>query len=182
MARESTFWKEFDVNPETGLITVEVAGGQKFVLDINAQSPGNRMAAMFHGYVQKIRDAAAVTIYTKNPDGSMSKRPGTAEEKAASVMKVYDVLKAGIGDVTSWRAVREAGDKSLGLLDIQTRALVAYGESIGKAKPFEVVREKLKAMNHVDRMKFVTSPAVLPFFQAAQGADGGEPDADALFD
>lgn len=172
----SKFWKAFNIDVERGLIEIEFFDGSKETLDVNAQSVGNRTAAMWHGYTQKIRDGAAVTVYEGEGDNKTA-RPGNPDEKKSGVLSVLDTLRKGAGDVVSWNARTGSAEKERGGLDVMTDALVAYYESVGKNFPADKIREKLKGMSQKARVAFITQPAILPFYQAQTG-EAAVPSAD----
>ena len=74
------------VNLETGAMTFAVAGAGDFILDTNATPEETRRLAMFHGFRQKIADAAAM------PKGDENNTP---EGKLAAMTAVRDNLLAG---------------------------------------------------------------------------------------
>lgn len=165
----SKFWNSFTTNVEKGTIEIEFFDGTKETLDVNAQSPANRAAAMWHGYVQKIRDGAAVTVYEGDGEKKIP-RPGTNDEKRAGVLGVLDTLRKGVGDAASWTARSgSAGEKDRGGLDVMVDALVAYYASVNKAVEPGKVRDKLKTMTQKARVALVTSKPVIAFYRKESG-------------
>lgn len=163
----SKFWNSFTTNVEKGTIEIEFFDGHKETLDVNAQSAANRAAAMWHGYTQKLRDGAAVTVY----EGEEKKaRPGTNDEKKTGVLSVLDTLRKGVGDVASWTARSgSASEKDRGGLDVMVDALVAYYASVNKVADPGKVRDKLKTMTQKARVALVTSKPVIAFYRKESG-------------
>ena len=81
----------------TGII-FDVDGIGRLTLDVSTMSDDIRTRAMFHGFEQKVRDAAAIG-YTQN-DGTV-RRP-TAREKYDAMRTVIETLKSG-----EWNKRRE---------------------------------------------------------------------------
>lgn len=91
---------------ESGII-FDVDGVGRLALDVAAMSPEIQRRAMFHGFEQKIRDAAAIG-YTQK-DGTV-RRP-SAREKFEAMAAVVETLNNG-----EWNKRREGGVSDGGLL------------------------------------------------------------------
>ena len=90
-----------------GTLRFDVDGEGVLVLAITQLSPEIREQAMFHGFEQKVRDAAAIGY--KQPDGTF-RRP-TNREKYHAMASVIETLDSG-----AWNKAREGGAADGGLL------------------------------------------------------------------
>lgn len=89
------------VDEQAGTITFAVAGIGQMVLDVG-QTKGTNQRAMYHGYEQKVRDAAAIPRDTKTGASA------TPKEKYEAMLEVVQNLHDGI-----WNAKGGASAKAL---------------------------------------------------------------------
>lgn len=82
----------------SGSITFGVAGIGTMVLDLN-KALATSEQAMYHGYEQKVRDAAAIPRDTKTGASA------TPQEKFDAMQAVVDSLHAGVWNVKSSQVV-----------------------------------------------------------------------------
>jgi len=146
-----------ECNVEAMTLTLTFGNGDTATLAANDLSKETRNVALLHGLKQKLGDGAALG------------KGSTVAEKQGAVLKVLDSLREG-----RWNAIRSAVRKGMGLLDLQTEAMGRYLASVGKERPADTVREKLKGMSQAQRAAYMASEAVAPFWaevQAEQAAD-----------
>lgn len=111
---ESSRKSAISIDVFKSVITLTFANGKALELDTATCSEAIREAAMFHGFKQKLADAAAIA---RNPDTGAS---ATIDDKYNAVKEVFDRISSPDGQ---WNKNREGGEASPNLL---IRALMEY--------------------------------------------------------
>ena len=86
---------------EAGTITINVIGSGSIIFDLNAVHPDNVTTAAYHGFTQRLVDAAALS---RDP---VTGRPADPSEKHRAIKQLADYYMSGASD---WRVVRGAGE------------------------------------------------------------------------
>ncbi len=149
-----------EIDEAAGTITYTVLGAGSITLHMDKVHPDNQRYAAFHGFKQRVPDAAALS---RNPDTG---KPASPAEKLAEMQELVDHYESGTPE---WSRRREGGGATSSLL---FRVLVAYkigedgvsdADACTRAKAFIAAFEgDKKALLYSERLK--------PYREAAEAA------------
>lgn len=160
---------------ETGILTFNVEGVEGFTIDTRATSDNIREAAMVHGFVQKISDAAAMPKSELPKD---AKKAATVKRDAMLVVR--DRLVAG-----DWKRPAGEGGGAVSGLIFRAYAEFATATAIAKKKPVpsdEKLREVYGAMDRAKKLSLRNVPEIAEIIERIKSERGDVTavDTDAL--
>lgn len=146
------------------VITFTVRDAGEVRLDVSAVSEANRQRAMFHGFIQRISDAAAIS---RNPETG---QPATPQEKLAAMQGLVEHYASGAGE---WSRRSAGGIAPEGGLLFRALAKL-YPE-----KSPETIREFLAKRSKSEKAALLVTPDVARVAdelraEGARGVDAGE--------
>lgn len=155
--RKSIIGAEWD--RQAGVITFSVAGVGTMQLVLGKCGTELAQTAAYHGYEQKVRDAAAIPRDTKTG------RSATPQEKYDSMARVIEALHAGV-----WNVARQA-----------QRALnrAALFQAIAQVRGFEASAVEAKFRDRTDDVlrAFLTHKEIAGRYAELTAQDSGQADA-----
>lgn len=151
-----------------GAIAFVVAGVGEVVVDLSAISSEVRDRALYHGLIQRVSDAAAIS---RDPETGKSASPA---DKLAAMKELVDHYNSGSPDWSRRRAGGTGGGRE-GLL---FTALVR----LYPGKSAELIREFLKGKSRAEQSALSSSAKVRPIIDSIRAEAGRGIDGDALLD
>lgn len=151
-----------EINTGAETITLTFSNGRDLVLRLSSLSADIATQAMYHGFKQKLVDAAAIG---RDPDTG---RSATIDDKYDAVREVYDRLLSG-----EWNKTREGGTATGGVM---LRALMmAY-----PSKTKEQLTEYLKGKSAAEKAALKLVPKIASAIDTIMATKVGDVDTDAL--
>lgn len=109
---------------EAGTITIHVVGAGNVVLDLNKVHPDNVTNAAYHGFTQRLSDAAAIS---RDP---ATGRPATPEAKLAAIQAIADHYMSG---ALEWKRTGAGGGRAQAGVTLRAIADVRFGGDLASA-------------------------------------------------
>lgn len=158
------------VNASIRTIEFSVVGAGSVTLHLERVSAANLDYAAFHGFKQRISDAAALSRdLVKQPDGSMKELNATPANKLSAMTDLVRWYESGTSD---WSQKRQPGTSQIGLL----------WRAVCELKPErspDSIRESLASLKADETRALATNPKIKAVLdriasEAAQGVNTDE--------